>query len=294
MKRESFEIQKRKVSSSKPPKKKRHISIDLRPGYAAKICRADREGPRIPTILREFEEDCKVPTHLDWISYLEKACEKLGCYISDCNPGAHFATTHGAKSLLNSIVIFLAYYVPRKFILSSDDEWREILAAIRSFHSFCVRRKYAKEDAVLMTALHKLRRFHICGMPEEIERLVKCRYWDQFEERMENELTDVEDNDECTNNQYESYVGDLSPLVVEQVLSGGWILRPEEYDDETGEAMTKSIFLQLPASVSTMGMQGTTLTCMTLALRNRVWRPILCGENVKVGFAFPPDDVFYY
>lgn len=307
------------------------------------ICPEDRTGPRIPTLLREFGQTCTVSSHINWMYYLEAACEKQGCYVADCATGINFSQTHGAKSLVNYIIMFLTYYVPRKFQLKSDDEWREMLAALRTFHNFCVRKRYVKEDAVLMTALHKLRRFCICTIPQRIDELGKENFWNKMEnnrrERREgdddNEIEKVATNsnaqlpvsggessvaEKSTNvgqeseqggdskeavivggggvengstevyDEYESVLWDDMPLNVEQVMDDGWVLNSEDRQEDREQSKA---FLHLPPDVAKLGMQGMSLSCMQLALRNGVWRPIL-HDGIFVAHAYPPDDVFYY
>lgn len=279
------------------------------------FCPADQSGPRILTLLHEFEGVAIVESHNKWIRLLHTACERQRCHVAECSPGDYFSQTHGAKTLANSITMFLTYYVPRKVALRSDDEWREVLAALRTFHDFCVRRSYVREDPVLMTALHRLRRFRICSIPKRLEALADEKYWDAIERAQTGRGSklvvdsgdvgtgstavdgegssrtggvggDVVQEDE---ESYEMFIGDEEPLSVDEILSDGWVIYSE--DSDGGERC--KAFLHLPEDLAKLGMQGMSLSCMKLALRNGVWRPIR-SDGTFVAHAYPPDDVFYY
>lgn len=182
--------------------------------------------------------------------------------------------------------------------MRGDDEWREILAALRVFHSFCVKRGYVKEDGVLVTALFRLRTFCICTIPNRISQLARDGFWGTLENHDSRSLIDpdtatlgahAEDEQTEPYDEWEGVLGDEMPLCVEQVMPDGWIMACD--DPEEGE-YTKA-FLCLPVDVARLGMKGMSLSRIKLALRKGVWRPVL-HDALYVGKAYPPDDVFYY
>eukprot|EP00178_Gracilaria_changii_P015981 TRINITY_DN449_c0_g1_i1.p1 TRINITY_DN449_c0_g1~~TRINITY_DN449_c0_g1_i1.p1 ORF type:complete len:480 (-),score=115.80 TRINITY_DN449_c0_g1_i1:1920-3359(-) len=153
-----------------------------RNNVAAKFCPADAAGPRIPALLRQFASQCQIDCHRRWLQLLHTSCEKQGCLVRNCRTGVNFAQTHGAKSLIHSITMFLTYYVPTKVRLRSDHEWRQLLAALFTFHNYCARMRYIKGDHVLTTALYSLRNFRICTIPRRITELAAAGYWDRLEQ----------------------------------------------------------------------------------------------------------------
>lgn len=267
--------------SSRVMKKKRSSSAVI-------ICPDDKAGPRISAVLEEFARTCYVPSHMDWLYHLEASCAQQGCYVSDCRGRGNFSEVHGAKTLVNSITMFLSYYVPSHFLISSDDEWRELLVALRTFHMFCVRRQYVREDEVLMSALYKLRRFNLCDIPQRITKLCEEKYWDSLETAREEDGPADKDED-----GYQCYFGgeDIN-LIVDQVMPNGWVVACDDDLDNLSPGENQ-VFLQLPSETSKLGMKGMSLSCLQLGLRNGVWRPVE-QEGEYIASAYPPDELFYY
>lgn len=264
------------------------------------ICPDDGEGPRIPKLFLEFEENSPISAHMEWLHHLELSCEKQGCYVSGCATGSKkrgrrsssFARAHGAKTLINGMNMFLTYHIPRYYRVSSDEDWRKALAALRSFHAFCVRRRYVKEDAVLMLALHRLRGFRIHTIPVRIQKLIEDKYWDSIEDvsGSEPEESPGDQSDKKTEEKrYASYVGGEMAVTLDEVLQNGWVLRGE---DHLGEETTA--FVSLPADLAGFGMKGMSVSCMALGLRNGIWRPIRGEGDLATATVYPPDDVFFY
>lgn len=334
---------------SRVKKKKRQPPVAL-------LCPSDQTGPRISAVLDEFSRTCCVQSHMDWLHHLEASCAQQGCYVSDCR-GRNFSEIHGAKSLINSFTMFLSYYVPRHFLIASDDEWRELLVALRTFHMFCVRRQYVREDDVLMSALYKLRRFNLCDIPSRITKLCKNKYWDSLETSVDEDnnegLIDTNSNDTNTKvnnndtsiitartginngilintcakddtvskmnvhgnanaiadtnvdtnpnvssdnvheNEYQRYFGsEDTALIVDQVMPNGWVIKIDDVDVNLSFEEDQ-VFLQLPPDIAKLGMQGMSLSCLQLALRHGVWRPIE-QDGSYISSAYPPDELFYY
>lgn len=230
---------------------------------------------------------------MEWLRHLEASCVQQGCYAAQCDMSFSFSHTHGAKSLVNAIMMFLAYYVPRHLKITSDDEWREILAAIRTFHLFCVQRGYVNEDSVLMSSLYKLRCFKICEIPKRLTHLCQQKYWDSLEFT---ESRNESDGSSSTQNkialdeeEYERYFGDEIAVNVVDVVSNGWVICS---DTAPSGSCDRSVFLRLPPDTAKLGMKGMTLSCLLLGLRNGVWRPIKLDGSCVTN-ACPPDDLFY-
>lgn len=266
--------------------KKRHYS------FVSTFCKADKAGPRIPTLLREFERSSPVSTHLRWIEHLKRACESQGCYIAECVglTDVSFWQTHGAKTLVNGIMVLLTFHVPRWVKLKSDNEWRELLAAIRTFHSFCVRRGYVKYDSVLITALYRLRQLGMYSIPQRLQELTRERYWDTLEEEQATKRgseTTEGDSAVLVTGGYDMYIGEEMRVNVDEVLTGGWVMTGEDEEER------EKAFLTLPDDVARLGMRGMSLSCLLLARRNGVWRPVVQEEEFRL-LAYAPDDVFYY
>lgn len=177
-------------SSSSPKRKQRTTRTKITstalssPHHTQQRCPSDRNGPRIHQLLSEFSSRTHVQGHLKWLQHLEASCAQHGCSVAHCTGrGSSFSVTHGAKSLIDSITMFLSYYVPNKLCIDSDDQWRQLLVALRTFHMFCVRRRFVKEDEVLMNALYTLRKFNLCHVPVKIDKLCREKWWDVLESR---------------------------------------------------------------------------------------------------------------
>lgn len=258
-------------------KKKRLLPI-------GSICPGDQTGPRVSSLLEEFSSSCSVSNHMNWLYHLRTSCAQQGCYLTNCNASGDFSHTHGAKSLVNAMTMFLSYYVPRHLTITSDDEWRELLAALRTFHMFCVRKQYVKEDVVLMSVLYKLRRFKLCQIPQRITQLFEEKYWDSLENRKEGIESNISDED-----GYERYFGDETALNVEEIMADGWVINA----DGNSRKEEDQIFLYLPGDAASLGMKGMSLSCLQLGLRNGIWRPIE-QDGTCIANAYPPDELFYY
>lgn len=273
---------------ARPPKRMRRLDP------IGSICPGDQTGPRIHSLLQEFSRGCTIGIHMKWLLQLEECCAREGCYVTHCASRGAFSLSHGAKTLVNYITMFLTYHVPRSFALTSDDEWRELLVALRTFHVFCVRQRYISEDSVLMAALYKLRRFNICEIPQRITKLGRERFWDSLEMTTTTVLSLVDDDDEDDiSNEYERYLGDEMPIVVEQVKPDGWQLRSEEFNDDDNPIQDSSVFLRLPPDAAKLGMKGMSLSGLLLGLRGSVWRPVE-HDGIFVMNTYPPDELFYY
>lgn len=264
------------------------------------ICPTDSLGPRIPRLFLEFEQNSPIAAHMEWLHHLELSCENQGCYAAGCatgskkhgRPSSSFARAHGAKTLTNGMTMFLTYHIPRYYRVSSDDDWRKALAALRSFHAFCVRRRYVKDDSVLMLALHRLRGFRIHTIPARIQKLVEDRYWDSIENVSGSEREESLVDQSATNTEeerYDSYLGGELAVTLQQVLQNGWVLSGE---NNLGDEM--NVFVSLPADLAGFGMLGMSLSCMALGLRNGIWRPMPGDGESATAIVYPPDDVFFY
>lgn len=299
---------KRKVSTIQKPNPRNHRKKKplTAPRGRVEYCPADRTGPRIPALLREFAENNPITEHLEWLHSLELSCESQGCCASRCatgswqsSAGTLFARSHGAKTLVNGINVFITFVLPRFHGIRSEDEWRRALAAMRSFHAFCVRRQYVKSDIALMRAFHRLKEFHIAAVPKKIIELVQKKYWDDLEGDYEEEdielekarkeqlksvgVVEVEDSD------YDAFISqDYAAVVVADVHLNGWSFVGE--GEATG--MEHKPFLALPSEISRLGMKGMSIDGVRFARRREVWRPIE-GDDGLVPIVYPPDDVFY-
>lgn len=274
--------------SARSNRKKRQVE-------SKSICPGDQFGPRIYTVLKEFAKVVPVPSYMRWLYQLESSCIHQGCYIANCDVSAPFSHTHGPKVLVNAITVFLSYHVPKHTILmmTSDDDWREILASIRVFLIHCIQRGYIKENIKLLTALYKLRVFKICGIPRRLTFLFKHKYWDSLENndrQSESDGSSSSKTKSVDHVSFERYFGDEIAVTVEKVMSNGWVLRSDYAPFETRDVR---VFLQLPSEVARLGMADMTLSCILLGLRNGIWRPVE-QSGVFVINAYPPDHFFYF
>lgn len=152
----------------------------------ARVCIGDQRGPRVRQVFREFQSWTKIPGHMIWLHHLRASCEQQGCPLTECRR-FDYCAVHGARSLCDSMISFLSYYVPRNLRIESDIEWRQLLVALRCFHLFCVRRQYVEEDEVLMAALYKLRRFNLSVIPTRLAALCTQSWWDMRAKEEEEE-----------------------------------------------------------------------------------------------------------
>lgn len=260
------------------------------------ICQDDSTGPRIPILFLQFAESSPISAHLDWLHHLELSCEKQGCLAGSCSSrevgqskSSTFAWAHGAKTLVNGINMFLTYHIPRYYTISSDEEWRAALAALRSFHDFCVRRRYVKDDAAMKLALHRLNKFQIATILSNLQSLIEQKWWDSLEDASgsEREGGRLQAGGEDDDREYEAFVGSDVPLCVVEVMREGWLMAEDSF--ENAKAL-----LPLPVDAAALGVKGMSFSCLSLGLRNEVWRPAQ-GEGDPESaaiIAYPPDDVF--
>lgn len=262
------------------------------------LCPKDHVSPRIPSLFREFAKSSPITEHMHWLRYLQLSCENQGCCVAGCATGSRcqgrnlaFARAHGAKTLMNGMNMFITYHIPRYYGVSSDDEWREALAALRSFHAFCVRRRYVQDDSTLMRALHRLKGFRIHTIPKMMQCLMEEKYWDMVEhvsgdrEGVDKEGMEKNENDA---EAYEEFISDGTTVVVEQIEEDGWVLMMESSAESD-----EKVFLSLPVEVALLGMKGMSISCVRFAMRKGIWRPIpIEDEGVKL-IVYPPDEAFY-
>lgn len=76
--------------------------------------------------------------------------------------------------------MFLSYYLPRHLTITLEDQWRELLVTLRTFHLFCVHKMYLTQDTVLLSNMLKPRRFKICQIPQQIKKLCEAKYLDSL------------------------------------------------------------------------------------------------------------------
>lgn len=260
------------------------------------VCHDDTVGPRIPTLFLEFAASSPIAMHMDWLHNLELSCEKQRCFAATCKSrtdqhrkSSDFAWAHGAKTLVNGINMFLTYHIPRYYTVASDEEWRSALAALRSFHDYCVRRRYVKDDPGLKLALHRLNKFQIVTILARLQDLIEQKWWDSVEDASGSEHEGAriraEGGDHGT--VYEAFVGSDVPLCVEQILQDGWLISEDSYENSKA-------LLSLPPDVAALAVKGMSFSCMSLGLRNEVWRPVQTegGPSTAAITAYPPDDVF--
>lgn len=297
MKRD-FQSHALEIPTTKPKRRRRRKPSSARPPIT--MCPTDTVGPRIPRLFLEFERNSPITAHMEWLHHLELSCENQGCYAAGCATGSKklgrasssFAHAHGAKTLVNGMNMFLTYHIPHYYSVSSDEEWRMALAALRSFYAFCVRRRYVKDDSVLMLALHRLRSFRIYTIPDRIQKLIKDKYWDRIENsaRQRQAPSSLNDNaSNCSDLGFEALVGGEMAVTLVQILENGWVLRG---DNQLGEE--KNVFVSLPSDLASCGMLGMSLSSVPLALRRGLWRPISSESDYTSPVVYPPDDVFFY
>eukprot|EP00177_Eucheuma_denticulatum_P007167 GFKZ01013028.1.p1 GENE.GFKZ01013028.1~~GFKZ01013028.1.p1 ORF type:complete len:293 (+),score=37.61 GFKZ01013028.1:326-1204(+) len=259
-------------------------------------CPKDDIGPRIPTLLKEFGKHSPVTEHMEWLHNLELSCENQGCCVTGCAAGSprrgrsiEFAKAHGAKTLMNGMNMFITYHIPRFYGIRSDDEWRRALAALRSFHMFCVRRRYVRDDAGLMRALHRLKGFPMHTIPSSIKELVEDRYWDGVEKRRRVQaLAEGVAQHGVDEDKYDVIIRDETAVVVEEIDDGGWVLVSEGENDLADKA-----YLQLPAEVAVLGVKGMSISCVMFGLKGGVWRPFSGDGGGIEPIVYPPDEAFY-
>lgn len=183
--------------------------------------------------------------------------------------------------------MFLTYHIPRYDGVASDEEWRSALAALRSFHDFCVRRRYVKDDAALKLGLHRLNKFHSSTILSRLQELIEQKWWESLEDASGSELeggrflTEGEDG----GRGFEAYVGADVPLCVEEVLQEGWLVA-----EDCGDSA--KALLSLPVEVAALGVKGMSLSRLSLGLRNEIWRPVQNEGETGSIIVYPPDDVF--
>ncbi|CDF37885.1 unnamed protein product [Chondrus crispus] len=280
------------------PKRRRRKSSSAR--APVMMCPTDTVGPRIPRLFLEFERNSPITAHMEWLHHLELSCENQGCYAAGCATGSKklarasssFAHAHGAKTLVNGMNMFLTYHIPHYYSVSSDEEWRKALAALRSFHAFCVHRRYVNDDSVLMLALHRLRSFRIHTIPHRIQKLIEDRYWDRLDDGVGQEHGPNTPKTTAVNSAevgYEACLGGEMAVTLVQILPNGWVVRG---DNQFGEEM--SVCISLPSDLASIGMLGMSLSSVPLGLRRGLWRPIPRDGESTVPIVYPPDDVFFY
>lgn len=291
LKRRVSEVTKSVTSAS--PRRRRKTR---EPRVDVVQCPKDDVGPRIPTLLKEFGKHSPVTEHMEWLHNLQLSCQNQGCCVTGCVAGSprrgksiEFAKAHGAKTLMNGMNMFITYHIPRFYGVRSDDEWRRALAALRSFHMFCARRRYVRDDAGLMRALHRLKGFPMHTIPTRIKELVDEGYWDGIEKsRKDQSQTESVDQDGQDEEKYDAIIWDETAVVVDEIDQGGWIL-VSEGDSELND----KAYLQLPADVAALGVKGMSISCVMFGLKGGLWRPFAGDGGGIQPIVYPPDEAFY-
>lgn len=257
------------------------------------LCPADPTGPRIPTLFQLYT----AKAHAGWVAGVANACILAGRLGFVCQACAHrsdlydtFEERHGAKTVLRYAKFYLTKHVPNRFFGFSDGNWRQLVSALRAFHTWAVTKQYMPEEQQLEVGFLRLAEFPMATLKQRLEDLGRIKYWDELERqvlqrtgRPDASLDDV---------QFDRRFGGSMHLIVAEVERDGWAFECDPFD--CGDCRnTGRVFVQLPEEVATLGVVGMELSCITLGLRNRVWRPIQRKDTGEF-FAnvYPPRAVF--
>ena len=118
------------------------------------------------------------------------------------------------------------------------------------------------------------------GVVDALNSMAEQGWWDDLEERAEG--SEEEEYNEVVN----WYDGNM-PMHVREVKPDGWVF--DRHPDDADGEVTPGIFLRLPPEVAAMGVAYMELSCMSLALRRGVWRPVSTyGDDDVVVNVYPP------
>lgn len=267
-----------------------------------KICPTDPCGPRIETVLQEWRASCAIPSHNHWVETLTATRQNHGCVDRQCMNISNFDSAHSIQSLHGFIVHFVTELIPHRVHMPSDREWGRLIDAMKAFHAFCVAREFVAADAEIQLMFQRLKKFKICGVPRNISRLGKDRWWEGLELQQAGVALDTVCNLTSANDiqmtleqlglggsfEQEIVCGDeMSSMVAVEVRRDGWVLAKCEFGMNGDCHRANAVFLPLPPYVAKMGVKDMTISCIELGLRNGIWRPIEHG-GVFSGNALPP------
>ena len=246
--------------------------------------------------------------------------------------GSAYCSTHGAEEIGGNIRHFLGYFLPRKCCTPSQSEMKRICAALRALVKHCAAKGYldAAETKPLLKEISVSSNFQAEAIADGLNGLARSKYWDQFEEDDDEEVElcridvcqykeegeDPEDPDvweRCRERKraqcYSTTVSDELPLEIEKVRKDGWVFRKpyepghgydsdDEHESTYWDALTHrslplpELFVRLPEDVAKLGKVSASISCMKLALRRGVWRPIPFDDycDIVAGNVYPPTD----
>ena len=251
-------------------------------------------GPTLSTIFKEL--DAK---HEEWLDSFEHNCQSYGwdgcgcckyfeTKFSDELGSSAYCQTHGAESLGPNISHFFGYFVPRKMCTPSMSQMKKATAALRALVKHCVKKKYCDAMPEVLKEISVSANFDANKIRESLESLARCNYWDTLEEAATS--SDHDDNDSgCSD--YERILGtDCGmPLEISKMRQDGWELMDMDFGDASpDEDYDSTAFVRLPPEVAALGRVGAPFSCMSLGLRNGVWRPIVNEFDSVVANVYPP------
>lgn len=252
----------------------------------------DHHNKDLRSVLQEFTNSCASDTHIKYIHHLRIWCEGR-CVDDDlCSSKGH-ARSQVITKVFESLPFILAHHIHDVVKLTKDTEWQDLLAALRSFHMFCVIRLYVPENRKLMGGLYDLETFTVCELSSKLNHLVAYKYWNKIEgdslrrnAAQSPAETEAQVSVQVDEEMYEEHLKFCyTPIEVEEVRPNGWVLNVSEAGFFYRQTEVKSVFLQLPQSVSSMGLLGMRLPCFSLGFRNGFWRPISDDTSSCIFFA---------
>ena len=234
-------------------------------GLRERMC-AFCKGPTLGHIFQELTS--LQPQHKRWLGFFEHNCQSYGwedcrCSFWESRPDglgkSAYCQSHGAEALDSNVRGFLCYFIPRKMGTPSGKEMKKTGAALRALVKLCVTRGYCGPQPELLKEISTSTNFPADEIRNSIEALAKDRYWDSLEEEADEAVVDDGFGDE-----YEDFCGGAGSgelFVIKEVRADGWI-------------NMSGVLLRLPPEIARMGKKFAALSCMRLALRNGVWRPV--------------------
>lgn len=259
------------------------------PNSPTTTCTADPTGPRISQLFQLYT----AKAHAGWVAGVANACIISGRNGFVCRHCAHrddlhdsFELNHGAQTVLNYARFYLTVYVPNRFLGFSDSNWRQLIAALRAFHTWAVSQRFMREDLALEGGLVRLADFPMASLKQRLEQLGRREYWMELERR----ALQV-GGEAVVHGEFDRLFGGCLNLIVERIEPDGWVFQCDPFD-WVEKRNRGTVFVQIPPDVAVMGVVGMEFSCMTLGLRNRVWRPVMEPGEPFFTNVYPPKRIF--
>ena len=127
------------------------------------------------------------------------------------------------------------------------------------------------------------------GIVSALNSMAEEGWWDDLEERADNGSGNASEGD--FHDAYEEVVRSEMRMCAREVKPDGWVFDKNPMDRPffDYQPVDPGVFLRLPAEVAAMGVVGMQLSCMSLALRRGVWRPVgMYDDAIVVANVYPP------